>query len=169
MTIPLERPYIIDIEASGFGPEGYPIEIGIAMEQDRKFCSLLLPHKDWTHWDPGAEKKHRIPRDILELYGNQLHEVAVTLNALLKGRTIYSDAWVVDKNWLSKLYYNTALSQTFTLSSLEIILTEEQINIWDETKLEVIQSLGLQRHRASSDALIVQETYLRTRQRQSNG
>jgi hypothetical protein len=54
MALPLERPYIMDIEASGFAAEGYPIEIGIAMEQGRKFCSLLLPHEDWTHWDPGT-------------------------------------------------------------------------------------------------------------------
>jgi hypothetical protein len=74
----------------------------------------------------------------------------------------------LDKNWLCKLYYNIAISQNFTLSSLEIILTEEQISIWDETRKEVIQALGLKRHSASSDALIVQETYLRTREQLGN-
>ncbi len=82
MQKPIDRPYIIDIEASGFGPESYPIEIGIAMEPGTKFCSLLLPREGWTHWDAEAEKLHRIPRDILETYGSPINEVALSLNAL---------------------------------------------------------------------------------------
>lgn len=163
MSIPIDRPYIIDIEASGFGPEGYPIEIGVALEPGEKFCSLLLPSEEWTHWDFDAEKMHRIPRDILETYGSPLAEVAIALNTLLENQTIYSDAWVVDKDWLTQMYYAAAVPQHFTLSSLELILSEAQMKIWSETKLRVIEELGLKRHRASSDALIIQETYFRTR------
>lgn len=161
--IPGNKPYIIDIEASGFGPESYPIEIGIMMEPGREFCSLLLPRKEWTYWDCEAEKVHRIPRDILETYGHPLHEVAFSLNALLENQTVYSDAWVTDKDWLTKMYYATAVPQRFTLSSLELLLSEAQMQIWDETKLHVIEALGLPRHRASADARIIQETYFRTR------
>ena len=163
MKIPIDRPYIIDIEASGFGPDGYPIEIGIALEPGSKFCSLLLPRKEWTHWDPDAEKMHRIPRDILETYGRSINEVALALNELLANQTIYSDAWVVDKDWLAQMYYAAAIPQEFAMSSLELILSEAQMEIWDRTKIVVIEELGLHRHRASSDALIVQETYFRTK------
>lgn len=163
MNVLNSRPYIIDIEASGFGPGGYPIEIGVALEPGMKFCRLLLPEEEWTHWDSEAEKMHRIPRDILETYGSPLAEVAIALNALLENQTIYSDAWVLDKDWLTQMYYAAAIPQLFTLSSLELILSEAQMEIWDETKIRVIEELGLLRHRASFDALIIQETYFKTK------
>lgn len=163
MKVPTDRPHIIDIEASGFGPGGYPIEIGVALEPGTKFCRLLLPEEEWTHWDAEAEKMHRISRDILETYGSPLAEVAIALNALLENQTIYSDAWVLDKDWLTQMYYAAAIPQLFTLSSLELILSEAQMEIWDETKIRVIEELGLLRHRASFDALIIQETYFKTK------
>lgn len=45
-----------------------------------------------------------------------------------------------------------------------MILKEEQMAIWSEIKNEVIGDLALQRHRASVDAFIIQETFARTRQ-----
>jgi hypothetical protein len=159
----IDRPFIMDIEASGFGPEGYPIEIGVAMAPGSKFCSLLMPREEWIYWDTEAEKLHRIPRDILETYGRPINEVALTLNTLLANQTIYSDAWVLDKDWLAQMFYAAAIPQQFRLSSLEMILSESQIEIWDKTKKLVTEELGLHRHRASSDALIIQETYFRTK------
>ena len=81
----LENPIIIDIEASGFGSMSYPIEVGIALDDDTKYCSLILPASDWEHWDSDAEKVHRIARDILETYGNPIQQVAAHLNRLLEG------------------------------------------------------------------------------------
>ena len=37
---PISTPTIIDVEASGFGPRSYPIEIGVALESARH---CLLP------------------------------------------------------------------------------------------------------------------------------
>ena len=54
------HPYIIDVEASGFGPRSYPIEVGVAMEADRRFSALIAPASDWTHWDDEAEQVHRV-------------------------------------------------------------------------------------------------------------
>ena len=39
-------PNIIDVEASGFGPHSYPIEVGLALGDGSKFCSLILPVRD---------------------------------------------------------------------------------------------------------------------------
>ena len=49
-------PTIIDVEASGFGPYSYPIEIGVALDNGDKYCTLILPAPAWTHWDEEAEK-----------------------------------------------------------------------------------------------------------------
>jgi hypothetical protein len=157
------RPFIIDIEASGFGPHSYPIEIGVALEPGTKFCSLITPAPDWTHWDEEAEKVHRVPRDILEAYGKPAVQVAVSLNELLGNTTVYSDGWVVDKPWLIQLFSRTGVAQQFSISPLEMILSEPQMAVWHEVKNQVISELALTRHRASYDALIIQETYLRTR------
>jgi hypothetical protein len=160
----ITRPFIIDIEASGFGPDSYPIEIGLALRRGIKFCSLIAPAPEWTHWDPSAEEVHRVPRDILETYGQPATQVALTLNELLGGATVYSDGWVVDQPWLTQLFTRAGVAQQFSISPLEMILSEQQMEVWHEVKKQVIKDLELKRHRASYDALIIQETYLRTRQ-----
>jgi hypothetical protein len=35
------RPNIIDIEASGFGVDSYPIEVGIVLSTGQKYCALI--------------------------------------------------------------------------------------------------------------------------------
>lgn len=157
-----ETPIIIDIEASGFGGSSYPIEVGIALDDGAKYCSLILPAPDWNHWDPDAEKVHRIARDILETYGKPAVEVAATLNELLRGKTLYTDAWVVDKPWLTTLFEQARASMQFSVSPLELILNEPQMERWHETKGRILAEVKQQRHRASFDAWLVQQTYKRT-------
>ena len=158
------RPFIIDIEASGFGPHSYPIEVGLALEPGAKFCSLIAPAPDWTHWDAAAEEVHRVPRDILETYGQPATQVALSLNEVLGNSIVYSDGWVVDRPWLIQLFSRAGVAQQFSISPLEMILSEHQMEVWHEVKKQVISELALTRHRASFDALIIQETYLRTRE-----
>ncbi|MGZ8137090.1 MAG: hypothetical protein ACXW1W_09780 [Methylococcaceae bacterium] len=54
------------------------------------------------------------------------------------------------------------MSQLFSISQLEMILSEYQMQHWSNARDQVISELKLTRHRASSDALIIQETYNRT-------
>jgi len=163
------RPLIIDLEASGFGDMSYPIEVGTAAQGDSKYCSLILPADEWTHWDDGAEKIHRIPRDILEAYGKPLRKVAEELNDLYAGQTLYSDGWVVDKPWLVKLFAAAGLNMAFSVSSLEMILSEPQMETWHDTKDKLLKEIKQQRHRASFDAWVIQETYERTRGQNRGG
>ncbi len=158
----ISHPIIIDIEASGFGGSSYPIEVGLALEDDQKFCSLIFPAPEWTHWDEEAEKVHHIERSILEVYGKQPKEVATQLNELLAGKTVYTDGWVVDKPWITTLFYEAGINLKFDVSALEMILSEIQMEHWHKTKDQVIKDLDLSRHRASYDAWIIQETYKRT-------
>lgn len=164
MTIHYHRPNVLDFEASGFGFDSYPIEVGVVLSSGRCYCSLIYPAPEWQHWDLQAEKIHSISRDKLFTYGKPINVIAYELNQFLAEQTVYSDGWVVDKPWLSKLYYRSGLRPAFNLSSLEMILKEPQMQIWSETKHQVITDLALTRHRASSDALIIQETFARTKQ-----
>ena len=51
-------PTILDIEASGFGPGSYPIEVGLVLPDGDAWCSLIRPEPGWLHWDPSAEQVH---------------------------------------------------------------------------------------------------------------
>jgi hypothetical protein len=157
-------PIIIDIEASGFGPDSYPIEIGLALEEGAKYCALVHPAPEWIHWDDDAEKVHRVSRDILEEYGKPMDEVANELNEILRNKTVYTDGWVVDKPWIGKMFYACGIAPQFTTSSLEMILSEEQMEIWHDTKDEILREMDKKRHRASLDALVIQKTWAETRQ-----
>ena len=158
-----DRPLIIDVEASGFGGTSYPIEIGVALDDGHKYCSLVLPEPEWTHWDAEAQNVHRITRDILETYGKPGRTVAETLNELLANRTVYTDGWVVDKPWLATLFHAARIEMRFRVSPLELILSASQMERWHGEKDRVLATLDLSRHRASHDAWVIQETYSRTR------
>jgi hypothetical protein len=54
---------------------------------------------------------------------------------------------------------HSGLTPSFSVSSLEYILKESQMEIWTETQRQVMADLALSRHRASSHALVIQETY----------
>jgi putative intracellular protease/amidase len=158
----ISRPNVLDFEASGLGTYSYPIEVGVVMSSGEKYCSLIFPASDWQYWDDQAEKVHGITRDTLFKYGKPITTVTTELNALLSEKTVYSDGWVVDKPWLTQLFYKSGSEPSFSLSALEMILKEPQMAIWSQTKSEVINDLALRRHRASADALIIQETFNRT-------
>ena len=160
----VNNPNIIDIEASGFGGDSYPIEVGLVLSNGERFCLLILPAEGWEYWNEEAEKVHHISRDMLENYGKSVSEVACLLNEKLAGMTLYSDGWVVDKPWLTRLFYASGVDMQFTVSSLEMILSDEQMNIWHKTKDKIIMQSNIQRHRASNDAWVIQETYRQTHQ-----
>jgi hypothetical protein len=91
-----------------------------------------------------------------------MRDVAMFLNEILEGKTIYTDGWVVDKPWLTTLFHAAGVPMNFTVSSLEMILSPDQMAVWHDTKDQVIEDMDLKRHRASYDAMIIQETYKRT-------
>lgn len=163
----ITRPSIIDVEASGFGSASYPIEVGVVTGDDDRYCSLVQPAEHWTHWDDRAQQVHHIERDQLQRHGHCIVEVAGALNDLLEGKTVYTDGWVVDYPWLVTLFEAASMEMAFTVSSLEMILSECQMEVWHQTHEEVMRESGMARHRASNDAWVIQETWCRTRMAQA--
>ncbi len=156
------RPVIIDVEASGFGRGSYPIEVGFVREDGSSQCTLIKRQAEWTHWQPDAEGLHGISRECLERNGRSVIDVATMLNEGLSKQTVYSDAWGNDRSWIALLFECAEMPQRFKLESLSSILSEEQKAIWHESKEMVIASSGFTRHRASNDALVLQQTYCKT-------
>lgn len=158
MTVPI----ILDIEASGFGSGSYPIEIGFSGRHGEGWCSLIRPEAEWTHWDLDAARVHGIPREVLIERGNSVQFVAEQLNFFLGGRTVYTDGWGQDYVWLASLFESAQIVQKFTLADLYEIIDDDQLPDWNATKQQIIQELRVARHRASSDARVLQLTWLRT-------
>ena len=150
---------VIDVEASGFGFESYPIEVGVITHANQRLCFLIYPFSDWNYWDENAESVHGITRHALLEGGTHPIEVCGELNLLLRDTTVYSDAWVHDCDWINKLFYRAKIKMEFRISPIESVATEEQLTTWDTTKEVVVKQLGLARHRAGSDALIIQKTF----------
>ncbi len=158
------RPNVIDVEASGFGATSYPIEVGIALENGGRYCSLIKPMEGWDHWDETAQELHGIKRSHLMKHGKDVDVVCRELNELLDGETVYSDAWVVDKPWLDTLYRAAKMEPTYDIRPIEAVQTECQHENWDKVRQSMIAELGLQRHRASADAFLIQVIFMRTQE-----
>jgi len=149
-------PCVLDIEASGFGRGSYPIEIGFVLPDGTAYCTLILPDASWTHWDGGAERIHGISRSLLQRHGRSAHEVAVELNHRLAGRTVYCDNWAHDYAWLARLFESADTTPSFKLRHLRELMSENGAEHFDETREIVARNLQLRRHRASSDARVLQ-------------
>jgi hypothetical protein len=158
----MQAPIIIDFEASGFGKDSYPIEVGFVGEEGKGWCSLIKPEDDWQHWDRDAAQMHHISREILLQHGNPCAFVADRLNHFLNGQTVYTDGWAHDYIWMARLFDAARTNPHFHLEDLRRVLTPEQESRWYATKASVLQELHATRHRASVDALVLQLTWLRS-------
>lgn len=153
-------PIIVDVEASGFGSRSYPIEIGVALPNGDRYCTLIAPAPEWVHWDPKAEALHGLTRERIIAKGTPPEEVCQRLNTLFKGKTLYTDGWTVDYPWIRSLFQAGREEPGFSVSALEMILKEEDLQQWDNTKAMIRKKIGAGRHRASWDARVIQETFL---------
>jgi hypothetical protein len=152
---------ILDMEASGFGRNSYPIEVGYVLADGSSFCTLIRPEPNWTHWDEQAEQTHHISRAIAEQHGQDATAVAHKLNANLAGKTLYSDGWANDYSWLGKLFDVANVSPHFKLDNLRALLSEQEAERWHVVKQEVAQEARIDRHRASADAKLLQLTLVK--------
>lgn len=157
-----DNPIVLDIEASGFGRGSYPIEVGVALPDSGLWVQLIKPAPHWTHWQASAERVHGIARAKLESRGAGIREVAMELNSLLSQRTVYTDGWGVDRSWLALLFEEAGVMQRFRLESIYTLLDEPQLDAWTDNRAKVIELTGMTPHRAGTDALLVQRTFLYT-------
>ncbi len=151
----------IDIEASGFGPGSYPIEVGVLLANGERYSRLIRPMWNWHHWDTQAQSVHGITRGQLALCGLDVSEVCDELNDLCAGETLYTDAWSHDSRWLTTLFYAGLRVMSFKCRAVEMILDEYATEHWPELKHAAARQLGLAEHRAINDASIVQHALVK--------
>tara|TARA_Y100000589_G_scaffold50407_5_gene42054 strand:- start:10488 stop:10943 length:456 start_codon:yes stop_codon:yes gene_type:complete len=125
---------------------------------------LVKPLDDWVHWQPSAEQVHGIPREELLREGITPRQVADELNELLAGKTVYSDGWGVDRTWLALLFHEAHVLQGFKLDSIYGLLSESEWEHWSEQRDEVLRLTGMVPHRAGTDALVIQKTFIHVKE-----
>lgn len=101
--------YFIDVEASGLGPESWPIEVGLAWIEGDAVVSdsrLIQPHPTWSRsaWSPESAAVHGITWETLEGEGRPVAEVADWLIATARGHVV-SDAVAFDERWIGTLFH----------------------------------------------------------------
>jgi len=106
---------------------------------------------------------HHIQRDQLVQHGRTPQDIVQILNEWLRGMVVYSDAWAHDYTWLNKLYDAANRSPSFRLENLRALLSDGEANRWHELKMGVAKEANLPRHRASSDAKLLQMTLMALR------
>ncbi len=140
--------------------ESYPIEAGLCLNGHRLHSWLIKPFELWQDWSQSAEQIHGIARDELIHSGEDVLTVARELNRLLPAQ-VFCDAFTFDSFWLHRLFRAAAIKPAFQLESVAVLLDSRQVDLWSETRLQVINELGLQVHRAANDALILCHTWQR--------
>jgi hypothetical protein len=112
----------LDIEASGFGEESYPIEVAWGRPCTGSVEEYLIrPLPDWTHWDPKAEKIHGIDRELLLAQGSNPVLVAERATDVIADMIVCSDASRFDSFWLHRLLVLAAVPARIELSSTDIL------------------------------------------------
>ena len=153
----IRAPAVLDIEASGFGRESYPIEIGFITADGAAACTLVRPEAGWTHWDPAAEAVHGIRRDTALQHGRSAADVARWLNAALAGQVVYCDGWAHDYAWLGVLFEAAGQQPAFRLEHVVRLLSAEQAERLGPVRQAAWSAAPGTRHRASSDARLLQQ------------
>lgn len=117
--------YILDIEASGLGPDSYPIEIAwCSLDGEQSWSALINPEtaENWDDWDDYAESAiHGISRDQLRREGSDAVAVARELEKRLGGEEVFSDAVDFDDFWLRRIFGLLGSHNPIQLQPLETI------------------------------------------------
>jgi len=138
----------IDLEASGLGPDSYPIEVAWKDSADGSSDNFLIDPSQvegWDYWDEFAEELHGISPE--DLSGHlDARASAERLNQALSGRKVVCDALEFDSFWIRRLFTAAGIEQAFQLVGLEHVLASEQL-----VQYRMIAKTQLRRHRAMLD------------------
>jgi hypothetical protein len=153
-----KRALWLDVEASGFGNDSYPIEVGWSDIDGVTDGVLIRPAPDWTHWDSEAEGVHGISRDKLARDGIPLDVAVKAIATATAGRVVFSDSPLFDMAWLFRLFTTAGWPGVpFRLEEAESLVTaiarQRRIGIIGGIEAEIAaQRLAPITHRAADDA-----------------
>ena len=114
--------YILDIEASGTGGDGYPVEIAWSrVDGSQSFSTLINPDSvnGWDGWNyEGCN--HGLTRQECCERGETAAYVARRVSQLLNDYPVFSESPVQDQKWLEKLFIAAGKPCSAQLIPLEL-------------------------------------------------
>jgi hypothetical protein len=150
----------IDIEASGLGPQSFPIEVGWALLDGVSGSVLIKPASGWISeaWDEAAEGLHGIPWAQLTAQGQSAWAVADKLNGLLnRCILVLSDAPQMDGFWLDRLFDQTSADRRFELTEFDRCIRRTFPRF--DLDAALIDADDSRAHRAQADALLLRRVW----------
>jgi hypothetical protein len=117
-------PCMLDLEASSFGPNSYPIEAAWSDDDGEIHRCLISPEvvPSWTDWSDESEAVHGIDRGRLLRNGWDPDYVAARIEENLGGKIVYSDAPDFDGRWLQPLFAVVDRPVPFALEHIDELL-----------------------------------------------
>ena len=158
-TINLSEIVLMDIEASGLGDDGYPIEVGFVCAANLTgWSTLITPVEEWLElggWDYDAEATHGIGQAELNQNGRDVLDVARLLNAQLAGKAVFCDGLEFDRHWLEMLFEAAFEQPCFQLYRFQDLLAGRAGMVVADILMTQPKSPlpMIKRHRAYGDAL----------------
>lgn len=122
MAVTAWYPCFLDVEASGFGPESWPVAVAWCDHAGDIRRHLVRPPAAWTHWDEAAARVHGLTRARLQAEGQPPAEIAAALAHDLAGMLAFSDAPDFDAAWLATLHRAAGLAMPFAVDHADDLL-----------------------------------------------
>ena len=162
-----DTPIFLDIEASGLGPDSWPIEIGLAWITPTgcidSAARLIAPDPAWPEhgWSGDSARIHCIPRTRPDTEGIAAREVATWLVEMLDGRAALCDAPEFDGKWMMRLLdrldarQDAASAAPWPIHWQEALIAHKPEEVSYDRALRRAETLGRRLpvpHRADADA-----------------
>ncbi len=103
----MKIPRFLDVEASSFDKNSYPIEIAWSNPDGTIESHLINPYSvdDWTDWDYHAQQIHGISRKLCRESGVHPTSLCERMSqSIAPGELIYADGGPLDQDWIDVLY-----------------------------------------------------------------
>ncbi len=151
----IEKFAVLDFEASGLSPHGWPVEIGLSWIENgsvETWSSLIRPAPTWdlADWSPQSAAVHGIPLSDLETAPSAT-KVAENFLHVLGKQHLVSDAPKFELRWLSRLLQANNYDRIPLIENFHVI----SFALFDNYALDLLyETLERRRapHRAGPDS-----------------
>lgn len=171
--MPSELPRFLDFEASGLGPDGFPIQVAwSAADGSVNECWLIEPAPGWAvddGWETTAERVHGIPLATVRALGRPAAWIAARMNEQLADQAVYVDGGACDLVWCRQLFAAAGLAQRFAIGDYwELLLdilppSRTRQPGWQyalqDAAWKRVKAGGGRRHHADTDVRYLVELY----------
>lgn len=153
--------FFLDFEASGLGPDSYPIEVAWGDMATGEVEAHLIDPSPVPEWDHPMEQTavmvHGLTWDLLAEHGDHPGRVASRMNEALAGATVYADSQY-DRQWLGELFRRSGVTPACGLIAADQLWDEllagvpgERIEQADAEAWKRLNKQGVFPHRAAND------------------